>query len=171
MESWDGNHITLTKAGKAGPDFYVGDKKMTVEKNETVKVEVIRAFDGVQYSFDATTATVFDKILGERDAARAELKKAQDAVLTDEQIDARVTARVEVAKAFPGLDTKVRSMDYLQALLDGAKVLPKPEENDPKTDETKKANDRAFDGPAVDTDAGGLKSARDKFIASGSGRR
>ena len=144
---------------------------MTVDKNENVEIKVTRAFDGVNYAFDALTAQIFDKVLGERDAARAELKKAKDAVLTDEQIDARVTARVEVAKAFPGLDTKGKSMEYLQALLDGAKALPKPEEAETKTDETKKANDRAFDGPAVDTDAGGLKSARDKFIASGSGRR
>lgn len=139
---------------------------MTVEKTETVENKAFRVIDSVKYAFDAVTAQIFDKVLAERDAARVELKSAQDKILTDEQIDARVTARVEVAKVYPALDTKGKSMEYLQALLDGAKHMPKASE----TGESK--NDRAFDKVDDKEPAGGgLKSARDKFIASGSGRR
>jgi len=166
LKSWKGNHITLTRAGKAGPEFYAGDKKMTdKEKGIVEKLMLIRAYDGVEYAFDATSAQVFDKVLGERDAARAELKTAKDAILTDEQIDARVTARVEVAKIFPALDTKGKSMEYLGALLDAAKALPKVE-----VPETKETNDRAFTGAASDAETGGVNKARADFISKNSGR-
>lgn len=174
MKSWKGNHITLTKAGKAGHEFYVGDKKMP-DKEETVEI-VHRVFDGVRYAFGDQSAAVFDKVLAERDAARAELKTAKDKILTEDQINAEVEKRVKVAMdakemveitekvkaAYPSVALDGKSSDYIRALFD--MIKEKPVEG--------KVNDRALDRTVEEpADEGVLGKARSEFINKNSGRR
>jgi hypothetical protein len=192
LKSWKGNHITLTRAGKAGPDFYVGDK-MPEKKTDDGRAEnlVVRALDGVSYTFGEQAAQVFDRVLGERDAARAELKKAKDAILGEDEIERRVNDRLTVldsarslspetdfsgkatdaivaeavAVHYPEMDLKGKSADYIRALFDSAvaAAAKKPTEG--------KANDRALDGLNQNTETGGLAKARADFVNKNSGRR
>jgi len=182
LKSWKGNHITLTKAGKAGPDFYIGDKKMPEEKS----IEIVhRIFDGVKFAFGEQSAAVFDRVLAERDAARAERDAAQaerdaalDKIVSDEDVEKRVKDGVEkclqeakdaqilaektevVQKAFPGVALDGKSGEYISALYDAA---PKNEKH--------AVNDRALDGNTPPAVEGLAAKARAKFIAKDSGRR
>lgn len=175
LKSWSGNHITLTKTGKAGHEFYVGDKKMADEKKgESVEI-VHRVFDGVRYAFGDQSAAVFDKVLAERDAARAELKTALDKVLTEDQIKAEVEKRVKIAMdakemvaitekvkaAYPTVALDGKSSDYIRALFDmiGDKKIEGVQD---------RALDRVTEKPS---DESPMQKARAEFLAKHSGRR
>jgi len=170
LKSWRGNHITLTKAGKAGHEFFIGDKQMTVEKKEeSAEIKVVRTLDGINYAFTDQTSQIFDRVCGERDAARAEVTKLKGEILTDAKIDELVAAKIverdnlaKVKAAYPTLDTAGKSADYVKALLDAAAL------NAPKKEEEK--SDRAFVGELKDAEKPAM-TARENFIKNNSGRR
>lgn len=109
-----GNHITVTRSGKAGPEFTIGDKRM--EKTET------RNYQGVSIVFDTQGAEVFDAVITERDKAVADLEaavkvrdeiqakydlaesqKVSDADL-DKLVADRATAIEEIKKVHPEIE-------------------------------------------------------------------
>ena len=141
---------------------------MTVEKKEeSAEIKVVRTLDGINYAFTDQTSQIFDRVCGERDAARAEVTKLQGQILTDAKIEELVNAKIverdnlaKVKVAYPTLDTAGKSADYVKALLDAAALQsPKKEEDD-----------RAFVGEVNDAEKPAM-TARENFIKNNSGRR
>ena len=190
MKSWRGNHITLTKAGKAGPDFYVGDRMTDKKDDVVVEKFVTRSFDSVNYSFTEQTAQIFDRVLGERDAARAELVTAKAAIIDEAEIERRASDRAgviegakliakdakcegkktpeivaeAVAVAFKDVPLEGKSADYVRALFDSAVLSAKKAP-------AEAVKDRALVTTDSKTDVSGLAAARAEFISKNSGRR
>lgn len=121
MTQMVGNHITVTRSGKAGPEFTIGDKKMS-EKAET------RDYQGVSIVFDSQGAEAFDAIVADRDKAVADLdavKKERDEIqakfdlaestkVSDADLDKMIADRTEaideVRKVFPDVDIAGKSI-------------------------------------------------------------
>jgi hypothetical protein len=107
MSDWIGNHITITRQGKAGEGFYIGDKKMDQKVNgELVK----RKVSGVEYDFTPQSAQVFDSVLADRDAFRerckelkGKLDKAEKSVLDAKQIEQLAIERSDVISGVKSL--------------------------------------------------------------------
>lgn len=189
MTSWRGNHITITRAGKAGPQYYLGDTMAEKTAAEAVERCVTRVVDGISYPLTEQGAQILDRVLGERDAARAELTKVRAQILDEAEIERRVNDRVSVvesakriakdvdfagkstdaivletvAVAYDGIDLSDKSTDYVRALFDSA---------DMAAGKTQKSNDRAMAGTANDSASESpYLVARARFIAEHSGRR
>lgn len=192
MTKWTGNHITITEAGKAGPEFYLGDKMSDENKAAKPAGLVTRSIDGVDYQFSEQSAQVFDRILGERDAAKAESENLKKQILTDSDIEARVRDRAAIMDSarklnkdakfddksveqivldavtvkYAGMDLDGKSSDYVRALFDSAVASVDAEH------EKKEVNDRAMSGAkAQDSEPTGYAAKRAEFIAKHSGRR
>jgi len=144
MDSWAGNHITITKFSKAGRDFFIGDKSMN-EKLKTVK----REHKGVSFEFTEQSAQVFDSVCAERDAFKERIKElkgkldeSKKNVMDTDKIENMVNERAvllnNVAKVAPKVETvdderKPRSSKAI--ITDAVKVIC------PKIDISKKSDD------------------------------
>lgn len=111
MDSWRGNHITITKLGKAGKEFFIGDKSMS-EKIATVN----REHKGVNFEFTTQSAQVFDTVCAERDAFKERIKELKNkldetkkSVMDAKKIESMVNERADilynVIKVAPNVQT------------------------------------------------------------------
>ena len=111
MDGWKGNHITITEQGKAGENFYIGDKTMGEKNNE-----VRREYKGVSFTFEPQSAQVFDSVCAERDALKDRVKELKGRldetkknVMDKESIDKMVNERALVLDSVAKISKDIKT--------------------------------------------------------------
>lgn len=90
-----GNHIALVDAARCGSACRIADSK-PVQPGDKPMTTVKKVVDGIPLEVSETAAAAIDKLIGERDSARAEAKTAKDSVAG--MIDPKVHADTIAAK-------------------------------------------------------------------------
>lgn len=128
----NGNHVTITKRGKAGESYYIGDRVSDKIKVDDSKVR--RTVNGVDYLVSSQTAQVMDHMSAQTSAvskelgvAKAEIKelkeKVEKATVSDSEIDELVEARSDVLSTAKQMKIEVADKDGKAITTDGVKRL------------------------------------------------
>lgn len=145
-----GNHISVVRSGKAGPEFTLGDSK---------KMSETRTHRGIAVSFDSQGAQAYDAIVADLETVTKKLEEANAALekMTTERD--QLQAKVDVAdSAAPDLDALVAER---------AEVLDAVRKIVPDVDPTGKSNaDLRREAAAVAYPAISMDGKSDDYVAA-----